>query len=26
VLKRQDDGSWKIVYDIWNQNAPPANK
>jgi ketosteroid isomerase-like protein len=23
VLKRQDDGSWKIVYDIWNQNAPP---
>jgi uncharacterized protein (TIGR02246 family) len=26
VLKRQDDGSWKIVYDIWNQNAPPAKK
>ena len=26
VLKRQDDGSWKIVYDIWNPNAPPAKK
>ena len=22
VLKRQDDGSWKIAYDIWNPNAP----
>ena len=22
VLKRQDDGSWKIVYDIWNPSAP----
>jgi len=22
VLKRQGDGSWKIVYDIWNPNAP----
>lgn len=22
VLKRQPDGSWKIVYDIWNRNAP----
>jgi uncharacterized protein (TIGR02246 family) len=26
VLKRQDDGSWKIVYDIWNPDAPPAKK
>jgi uncharacterized protein (TIGR02246 family) len=26
VLKRQDDGSWKIIYDIWNPNAPPAKK
>jgi uncharacterized protein (TIGR02246 family) len=24
VLKRQGDGSWKIAYDIWNPNAPPA--
>jgi uncharacterized protein (TIGR02246 family) len=24
VLKRQADGSWKIAYDIWNPNAPPA--
>jgi uncharacterized protein (TIGR02246 family) len=23
VLKRQDDGSWKIHHDIWNPNAPP---
>jgi uncharacterized protein (TIGR02246 family) len=22
VLKRQDDGSWKIHHDIWNQNPP----
>jgi ketosteroid isomerase-like protein len=22
VLKRQGDGSWKIIYDIWNPNAP----
>jgi uncharacterized protein (TIGR02246 family) len=22
VLKKQADGSWKIVHDIWNQNAP----
>ena len=22
VLKRQEDGSWKIAYDIWNPNAP----
>jgi ketosteroid isomerase-like protein len=26
VLKRQDDGSWKIVYDMWSPNAPPAKK
>src|SRR4051812_22453451 len=25
VLKRQDDGSWKIHHDIWNQD-PPAKK
>jgi uncharacterized protein (TIGR02246 family) len=24
VLQRQDDGSWRIVYDIWNPNAPAA--
>jgi uncharacterized protein (TIGR02246 family) len=23
VLKRQDDGSWKIHHDIWNPNAAP---
>jgi uncharacterized protein (TIGR02246 family) len=23
VLQRQDDGSWKILHDIWNPNAPP---
>ena len=22
VLKKQADGSWKIVYDMWSQNAP----
>jgi uncharacterized protein (TIGR02246 family) len=26
VLKRQDDGSWRIAYDIWNPDAPPAKK
>ena len=26
VLKRQADGSWKIIYDIWNTNAPAANQ
>jgi uncharacterized protein (TIGR02246 family) len=24
VRERQPDGSWKIVYDIWNRDAPPA--
>jgi len=25
VLKKHADGSWKIVYDIWNADAaPPA--
>jgi uncharacterized protein (TIGR02246 family) len=26
VLKRQDDGSWKILHDMWSPNAPPAKK
>lgn len=26
VLKKQADGSWKLVYDIWNTNAPPATR
>jgi uncharacterized protein (TIGR02246 family) len=26
VLKRQDDGTWKIIYDMWSPNAPPAKK
>lgn len=24
VNKKQSDGSWKMLVDIWNQNAPPA--
>jgi ketosteroid isomerase-like protein len=24
VLKRQPDGSWKIVYDMWSSNAQPG--
>ena len=24
VMKRQPDGSWKIVQDVWNADAPPA--
>jgi uncharacterized protein (TIGR02246 family) len=23
VLKKQSDGSWKIVYDMWSPDAPP---
>jgi uncharacterized protein (TIGR02246 family) len=26
VLKRQDDGSWKIIYDMWSPNAMPGEK
>jgi len=26
VFKKQADGSWKIIYDIWNANAPAANQ
>jgi uncharacterized protein (TIGR02246 family) len=26
VLKKQADGSWKIVHDIWNANAAPAKQ
>jgi uncharacterized protein (TIGR02246 family) len=26
VLKRQDDGSWKLIYDMWSPNAPPPKK
>ena len=26
VLKRQDDGSWKIVHDMWSPNAMPEKK
>ena len=26
VLKKQGDGSWKIVHDIWNADAPPAKQ
>jgi uncharacterized protein (TIGR02246 family) len=24
VQKKQPDGSWKVVVDIWNMNAPPS--
>jgi ketosteroid isomerase-like protein len=24
AAKKQADGSWKLVYDIWNSDAPPA--
>ena len=23
VMKKQPDGSWKLIYDIWNTNAEP---
>jgi uncharacterized protein (TIGR02246 family) len=26
VLEKQADGSWKIVYDMWSPNAPPAKR
>ncbi|MEO7986756.1 MAG: SgcJ/EcaC family oxidoreductase [Gemmatimonadales bacterium] len=26
VLKKQADGSWKIVYDMWSQNAPAGKQ
>jgi uncharacterized protein (TIGR02246 family) len=26
VLKKQADGSWKIVYDMWSSNAPAARQ
>jgi ketosteroid isomerase-like protein len=26
VLKKQADGSWKIVHDMWSPNAPPAKQ
>ncbi|MGH7629000.1 MAG: YybH family protein, partial [Gemmatimonadales bacterium] len=26
VLKKDADGSWKIVYDMWSPNAPPAKQ
>jgi uncharacterized protein (TIGR02246 family) len=26
VLKKQADGSWKIVYDMWSPDAPPAKQ
>jgi len=24
VMKKQPDGSWKIIYDMWNASTPPA--
>jgi len=24
AAKKQADGSWKLVYDVWNSDAPPA--
>jgi uncharacterized protein (TIGR02246 family) len=26
VMKKQPDGSWKIVYEMWSQNAPPGKQ
>ncbi|HEU4955905.1 MAG TPA: DUF4440 domain-containing protein [Gemmatimonadales bacterium] len=25
VMKKQPDGSWKLIYDIWNQDAEPKH-
>jgi uncharacterized protein (TIGR02246 family) len=26
VLKKQADGSWKILYDMWSPNSPPGKQ
>ena len=26
VMKKQADGAWKIVYEMWSQNAPPGQQ
>lgn len=26
VLKKQPDGSWKIIYDMWSSNTPPGKQ
>jgi len=26
ILKRQSDGSWKIIYDCFNSNVPPTSE
>ncbi len=26
VLRKQADGSWKMIYDIWNLNTPPPKQ
>ena len=26
VMKKQPDGSWKIAYEMWSQNAPPGKQ
>ena len=25
VMKKQPDGSWKLIYDIWNESAAPKH-
>ena len=25
IMKKQADGSWKLIYDTWNQNAEPKH-
>jgi ketosteroid isomerase-like protein len=25
VMKKQPDGSWKLIYDIWNENVTPKH-